>query len=235
MERNDTQASAQSTRRTEATRRPRVNEIAATLRERIIRGELQPGQRLVEQTLANDLSVSRVPIREALHILRGEGFVSATPNRGMVVHPLSEQDVEDLFEVREVLEVFAVRRAAERATQWEIDQLQLALEDAAATLEGGTPLTRRRCNQSFHDILTGAAHNELLATLTEPIEARLQWLVSRSDHPTKFHEEHLEIFDAVRSRDADRAAAAALAHIHTSRELWRSAEARRRAAAPRER
>jgi len=229
MEPNGTAAPVGAPGENVVNRRPRVGEIADTLRERIISGDLEPGERLVEQTLANDLRVSRMPIREALNILRGQGFVSAIPNRGMVVRPLSDQDIENLFEVREVLDQLTARRAAERATDWEIEQMRLALEGGTTSLGAEVTDAHGRINQGFHDVLTAAAHNDLLVTINEPIEGRLQWLVSRFDHPATYHQEHLAIFDAIRRRDPDAAAAAALAHLRTSHELWRSSQARDRA------
>ena len=157
MEPNGTEAPVGAPGKNVVNRRPRVGEIADTLRERIISGELQPGERLVEQTLANDLRVSRMPIREALNILRGQGFVSAIPNRGMVVRPLSDQDIENLFEVREVLDQLTARRAAERATDWEIEQMRMALEGGTTSLGADATGAHGRINQGFHDVLTAAA------------------------------------------------------------------------------
>ncbi len=198
------------------------------LRERILQGELAPGQRLVERTLAAEMGVSRIPVRDALNILRGEGFVSATPNRGMVVTPLSRQDIEELFEVREALEVLAVRRVTERATAEEIKQLERAIAESEAAAERDDAQAVGRCNQDFHDLLTAIAHNSLLASIMEPLEGRLHWLLRQNDDPQVLHDEHGALLEAIRSGDADLAAERSLEHVRTSRRIWLANEARLR-------
>lgn len=197
------------------------HEVINALRERIVGGELPPGARLVERTLAQELGVSRIPVREALNVLRGEGFVTAYPRRGMVVRALSDEDIEELFEVREALEVLVARCAAARATDAELDRLANVLEAEAAAEPLPRGETDGRYNQRFHDLLTAYAHNSFLASLMEPIEGRIHWLFRRSGQNEFFRQEHRAILDALRSRDADRAGAAALAHVHSSHEVWR--------------
>lgn len=208
----------------EATRGPQVADI---LRDRILEGKLTPGQRLVERTLASELGVSRIPVRDALNILRGEGFVTAFPNRGMLVTPMSRQDIEELFEVREALEVLAARRATENATPEELDRLAEALarsEEAAARSDARAV---GRCNQDFHDLLTASAHNTLLTSLMVPLEGRLHWLLRQNDDPALLHTEHVELLKAIRSGDPELAAQRALSHVCTSRKIWLELEARR--------
>lgn len=205
----------------------RQHQVADVLRERILQGELAPGARLVERTLAAELGVSRIPIRDALNILRGEGFVSAFPNRGMVVTPLTRQDVEELFEVREALEVLAARRATEHATSEELDRLAAILAESEAAAERSDAQTVGRCNQDFHDQLTAMAHNVLLTSMMEPLEGRLHWLLRQNDNPQPLHTEHAALFEAIRSGDPDRAANRALAHVRTSRRIWLETEARK--------
>jgi DNA-binding GntR family transcriptional regulator len=85
------------------------------LKKRIIEVDLQPGERLVERDLADELKVSRIPLREALRLLAAEGLVVLVPHRGALVSPFTPADVRDLFDVRESLEVLAARLAAQRA------------------------------------------------------------------------------------------------------------------------
>ncbi|WP_320781998.1 GntR family transcriptional regulator, partial [Streptomyces sp. CRN 30] len=85
-----------------------------TLRRRIVEGELQPGQRLVERDLAAELEVSRIPLREALRLLEADGLVVLVPRRGALVAPFAPADVRHLFDVRESLEALAARLAAGR-------------------------------------------------------------------------------------------------------------------------
>ena len=98
-----------------ASHRPLRDKVVDELRQRIIDGVYEPGDRLTEERLADDFGVSRNPVREAIRVLQGEGFLVAQPRRGAVVASLSEQDVVDLFDVRLSLEVLAAKLAAERA------------------------------------------------------------------------------------------------------------------------
>ncbi|MCS3427630.1 GntR family transcriptional regulator [Leucobacter aridicollis] len=209
---------------------PQSHELVSILRDRILHGDLAPGQRLVERTLASELGVSRIPVRDALNILRGEGFVSALPNRGMTVTALSPQDVEELFEVRESLEVLAVRRATERATPDEIDRLEQSIASSEAAWERSDTDAVGRCNQEFHDLLWKMAHNSLLSSLMEPLEGRMHWLLRQNDDPRRLQAEHVAILAAIRSGDAELAARSALDHVQTSREIWLDLSARRRTA-----
>ncbi|GAA1570570.1 HTH-type transcriptional repressor RspR [Leucobacter aridicollis] len=209
---------------------PQSHELVSILRDRILHGDLAPGQRLVERTLASELGVSRIPVRDALNILRGEGFVSALPNRGMTVTALSPQDVEELFEVRESLEVLAVRRATERATPDEIDRLEQSIAASEAAWERSDTDAVGRCNQEFHDLLWKMAHNSLLSSLMEPLEGRMHWLLRQNDDPRRLQAEHVAILAAIRSGDAELAARSALDHVQTSREIWLDLSARRRTA-----
>lgn len=209
---------------------PQSHELVSILRDRILHGDLTPGQRLVERTLASELGVSRIPVRDALNILRGEGFVSALPNRGMTVTALSPQDVEELFEVRESLEVLAVRRATERATPDEIDRLEQSIAASEAAWERSDTDAVGRCNQEFHDLLWKMAHNSLLSSLMEPLEGRMHWLLRQNDDPRRLQAEHVAILAAIRSGDAELAARSALDHVQTSREIWLDLSARRRTA-----
>lgn len=209
---------------------PQSHELVSILRDRILHGDLAPGQRLVERTLASELGVSRIPVRDALNILRGEGFVSALPNRGMTVTALSPQDVEELFEVRESLEVLAVRRATERATPDEIDRLEQSIAASEAAWERSDTDAVGRCNQEFHDLLWKMAHNSLLSSLMEPLEGRMHWLLRQNNDPRRLQAEHVAILAAIRSGDAELAARSALDHVQTSREIWLDLSARRRTA-----
>src|ERR687884_94343 len=99
--------------------------VAATevIREAIVDGRLAPGARLKEEELARELGISRTPIREALLILQAEGLVDAAPNRGATVRAHTAQDLDDLYQLRALLEGFAARRAAARLTAEQLEEL----------------------------------------------------------------------------------------------------------------
>lgn len=202
-----------------ATHRALREQVADVLRERITRGDLPPGTHLVERVLADSLGVSRVPVRDALNLLKGEGFLTQEPRRGVVVTRLSRKDIEELYDVRSALEVLAVRLATERASDEEIEELRGLVLTSEGNLAEQDPDAVLTTNTAFHDALTAMAHNDLLASLIHPLEGRLHWLLNQNEDPTPFHVEHEALYDAIAARDADAAAVVALRHVLTSRSV----------------
>ena len=196
--------------------REKVRDI---LRERIVTGELSPGTHIVERAVAEELGVSRIPVRDALHMLMGEGFVTEMPRRGAVVTALSRRDVEELFDVREALEVLSVRLATRHATPDEIEAMRANVEQARTALRSDDRGTLAGCNQAFHDMITAMAHNDLLASMLQPLEGRLHWLLRQNDDPDRLFREHEQLLQAISSGDPDTAVTAALDHVRTSREI----------------
>jgi DNA-binding GntR family transcriptional regulator len=187
------------------------------LRRRIVDGELAPGARLVERTLATDLGVSRVPVREALHALTAEGFVEERPRRATVVRVLTARDVEDLFDVREALEEVLCRRVAQRLDADGRAALVEVLARGDDALARGDRSAAVRANADFHAVLLGVSRSPLLASLLEPLGGRMRWLLQQHDDPGAIHAEHREIYAALDAGDVDRAGALARRHLETSR------------------
>jgi DNA-binding GntR family transcriptional regulator len=191
--------------------------VAATLRDEILDGARRPGSRLVERDLAADFGVSRIPVRDALKALEGEGLVVLRPHTWAVVREFSDADLADLDEVREVLEPLAFRLAAERHGPEGLDRLRSAL---ASELEGARTadsVGSRRSAADFHEIVTDLADNQLLRDMMQGIRSRVRWALSQHDDLAHVTEEHAELFEAVASRDGERAAALAEAHVDSSR------------------
>ncbi|MET9954843.1 GntR family transcriptional regulator [Streptomyces sp. NPDC006339] len=187
--------------------------VCEGLRDRIITGRLKPGDRLVERDVAEDFGVSRVPVREAIRILIGEGFLQAVSQRRIVVREMSRQDVENLFDMREALEVLAVRRAAERRTPAELSTLARLLDEARAATDAGGPERLSRANAAFHAQIVRMSRNELLVTSLESLEGRLRWLFQQVDDPEPLWQEHRLLYEAIGAGDADAAAGLALHHV----------------------
>lgn len=202
-----------------STHRSLRDQVADELRDRIVNGALEPGQRLVERVLAQELEVSRVPVRDALVQLKGEGFVTEVPRKGAFVTSMSEHDVRELFNVREALEVLAVRLATESQDRHGLRRLREILDESASAIRASDAVEVGRCNQAFHDQITAMAHNDLLASILEPLEGRLHWLLRQNDDPSRFHDEHEEIYEAIASGDVLVAQEVSLRHVRTSRDV----------------
>lgn len=208
-----------------STHQPLRERVRDLIRERIVSGELIPGDRLVERVLAEEMGVSRVPVREALHLLKGEGFAQDVPRRGVVVTTLSPEDLDDLFDVRAALEVQCARLAAVRASDEEIVTLTRLADDAEAAVALGETERIATLNQAFHDALTAMAHNRLLAATLEPLEGRLHWILrqnrANSDSAHTLLAQHRELVIAIHARDEEAAASITARHVAASREIAR--------------
>lgn len=190
------------------------------LRARIIGLELAPGTRLIERDLAEELAVSRIPLREAIQRLQRDGLVVVVPRRGAIVSPFTVDDVRDLFDVRESLEVLAARLAAERADSAGLEALAAQLDTARRATERRDKAAIAAANAGFHTRIVGLAANPLLESLLQPLEARTQWLFHLTNDRDAGVQcrEHEELLDAIAAHDPERAARSAFHHVHSGRE-----------------
>jgi DNA-binding GntR family transcriptional regulator len=205
---------------TPASDRPLREAVRDTLRTRIFEGHYAPGTRLVERDLAAEFNVSRLPIREALRMLRQEGLIRDRASRGTEVAGLSAKDVEDLFDVRESLEVLACRLAASRAGEEDLKRLSGLLDDAERFLAKGSILEAHRANSEFHDAITAIANNNFLRSALEPLQGRMHWLFRHVSDLPELIQEHRELYAAIASGDPERAAAQSASHIGKYREQF---------------
>lgn len=191
------------------------------LKKAILRGDLEPGQPLVETVLAAWCQVSRTPIREALTRLEQDGLVDRT-DRGLVVRERSPEEIMDLYETRLVLEATVGRVAAERRTAHDVRILRrlLALGDEVDSADPGATVA---ANQQFHRALWRASHNESLLDLLERLNLHLaRYPETTLSFPGRWDQarrEHAELIDAVEARDGDRAHSLALQHFTKARDI----------------
>lgn len=192
--------------------------IASWLRDAILDGVRAPGGRLIERDLAAEFGVSRVPVRDALKVLEAEGLVELRPHTWAVVREFTDGDLADLDEVRAVLEPLAFQMAAERHRRDGLERLQQSLEMEQSGARVGDGVGSRRAAADFHEIVTELADNRLLSDMMKGIRSRLRWALSQHDDLQHFSEEHVALFEAIRARDASRAAELAAAHVESSRQ-----------------
>lgn len=188
-------------------------EVTQEIRRQIIEGELRPGDRLVERSVAERLGVSRSPVREALQVLIFEGFLVAETPRRLAVRRWSRRDVEHLFEVREALEPSVTALAARRATPEDVDRLTRLLDETRAATD---ETVLHRLSADFHDIVTEIAANEQLTRLMQSIQGRMRWLMQQNKDWTRLLEEHAILVQLIATNSEGAAKEFALAHVKHS-------------------
>ena len=170
-----------------------------TLRQAILRGELKPGERLMEIQLANKLGVSRTPIREAIRKL--EGLVLMIPRKGAEVAEITEKNMRDVLEVRKALEELAVQLACDKITKEEIEEMKKAAEDFKKILKSKDITEIAEADVRFHDIIYMATDNQKLIQLLNNLREqmyryRVEYLKREEAHP-QLIAEHAAIIEYI--------------------------------------
>ena len=189
-----------------------------TLRQAILRGELKPGERLMEIRLANQLGVSRTPIREAIRMLELEGLVIMIPRKGAQVAQITEKDLNDVLEVRLGLEELATRFACERIRSEALGDLYRASRKFESLLETDDLQALAKADVEFHDIIYQATDNarlvQLLNNLREPMyRYRIEYQKKKECYP-QLLAEHKAIIEAIESHDKGKATEITGQHIN---------------------
>lgn len=188
------------------------------LRDAIINGELEPGERLMEIKLANKLGVSRTPIREAIRKLELEGLVVMTPRKGAEVAKISRDDLTDVMEVRRVLEVLAMELACDKITDEQIKLLEDNLEDFGKCIGSGGATEVSSIDVNFHDIIYQSTGNrrliQILNNLREQMYRYRFVYIKEMGSRQALHLEHEIILNALKERDKKKSVEAILTHVN---------------------
>jgi DNA-binding GntR family transcriptional regulator len=194
----------------------------------IVGGELPPGQHMVETDLARQLGVSRQPIREALHRMEAEGWVDLRPSQGAFVHVPTDSEVDELLDVRALLEAETARLAAASsgpnpqtrpAQLARLREICRAGETAAEADDFGSAVA---ANNAFHAEIAVMGGNAVLAELADIVGRRVQWYY-RMVAPARGHgswTEHREMIDAIEAGAPERAQALARRHTERTRQAY---------------
>lgn len=190
------------------------------LRTAIITGALKPGERLMEVQLAEDMGVSRTPVREAIRKLELEGLVSMVARRGAYVSDLSIRDIAETFEVRAALESLAAGLAAERIVPEELEKLERVLVEIG-TCELGDDIERMvLLDEEFHALLFAATRNsklsQIIGNLREQIARFRRSSLSTPGRIKAVFHEHKSIVEAISDRNSALAQALAKEHIENA-------------------
>lgn len=200
---------------------PLREQVFDVLRQAILDADLQPGQRLIERQLVEDLGVSRTTVREVLARLASEGLVTVIPQRGAIVSVLSSAEAADIYEMRIALESLAVERFVERAAPEQVRELRVALGGyARAVRHKAGEADALRAKDAFYEVLLAGANSPPLAETLTMLQGRVRLLRATSlsvpDRPAASVRELTELVDAIEQRDVVRATAACTAHVRTA-------------------
>jgi DNA-binding GntR family transcriptional regulator len=202
--------------------------VYAALREDILTNRLPPGTPLQEESLANALGVSRGPIREATRRLAAEGLVSVIPRRGAVVSSLTRAEFLNAYQVREALEVLAVRLATPRLSLDELDELEGLHEAMVRAAAAGDSGAFFESNAAFHRFFVDHSGNQLLQEMFYPLVDQMRRYRMRSltirGGLERSCEEHKAILDAVRQADVEEAVRLVYEHIQIPQRILASSD-----------
>lgn len=191
--------------------------VFKTLRQAILKGELEPGERLMEIQLAQRLGVSRTPIREAIRKLELEGLVIMTPRKGAEVAKISESNLRDVLEVRSSLEELAIDLACQRMQPEELKELEEAEEKFVRAIQSGDAMEIAQTDERYHDIIYHSTKNERLVQLLNNLREqmyryRLEY-IKDEDKRQILQIEHEHILKALSLRHVQEAKQAVREHI----------------------
>ena len=191
--------------------------VFKTLRQAILKGELEPGERLMEIQLAERLGVSRTPIREAIRKLELEGLVLMIPRKGAEVARISESNLRDVLEVRRSLEELAIDLACQRMTEEELEELKVTQEKFSLAIKSGDAMQIAETDERYHEIIYLSTKNERLVQILNNLREqmyryRLEY-IKDEDKRQILLIEHEHILKALSLRHVQEAKQAVREHI----------------------
>lgn len=196
-------------------RRTVAHEVAAVLREEILRALLPPGKRLRQEQVAERLGVSTTPVREAFRILEAEGLVRLDPRKGVLVFRPSIDDVREAYDIREVLETLAIGYAIDAMTPADIQALSALLEEMDETIDRDRWV---ELNNVFHDQIYACAARprlrSMILSLRDSMSGYMHTAVYQAVESGRAAQEHREILEACLTKDVPRAREAIRTHLH---------------------
>ena len=200
---------------------PLSSSLFSRLQTDILTGKIRSGEKLTEQRICEQYSVSRTPVREALRQLEMDGLIESIPNRGAYVIGLSLQDIGDMYQLRKIYEIQAVRWAIERITEEELDQLEETFEFMEFYTMKSDKEKMLNINTHFHQLIYSASHNRMLQHMLASYQIYIKHIRTTPRNDDEYlHlvlEEHRAIFEAFQKRDVEAGARAMEIHMNTSK------------------
>jgi len=190
------------------------------LRSAILNGYFEPGERLVESQIADEMGVSRTPVREAIRRLEIEKLVINLPRKGVMVAPVNESQIKEIFNIRGALEGLAVKLAIDNIDLKTIRQMEIILLEMAEAIKKAELLKIVECNTRFHDCIINASGSPKLSEMLQNIHDQIQRFrhksLSLEGRPVIALSEHQDILEAVKERDKNKAEQLIKNHIENA-------------------
>jgi DNA-binding GntR family transcriptional regulator len=197
--------------------------VYIAIRNAIINRNIAPGTKLTVDTLSRELNVSRTPVKEALVRLEREGLVETIPHKGAFVARLTLEDIEEIYDLREVLEGLSARKAAEVIDDDSIRKLYKILEESRTYVDGNKYKEYSDLDEEFHRIIRLQSKSRRLSRVLDNIEGQIRILMTTSvslpGRITQSFEEHKKILSALERRDPTLAESYARAHIRAVKKV----------------
>lgn len=196
--------------------------VFQTLRSAILRGDLKPGERLMELQLASKLGVSRTPIREAIRMLEQEGLAITIPRRGAEVAKMTEKDMGDTLQIRRALEELAVVLVCDKITEEDVEELKAAMLNFEEKTKGDNVVELAKADVALHETVYRIADNPKLVQLLGDIREqmfryRAEYLKDRSIYPVLI-QEHRDMVAALEKRNKDLVVKITMKHLYNQEE-----------------
>lgn len=192
-----------------------AHQVATMLREEILRAELAPGIRLRQEEVADRLGVSTTPVREAFRILEAEGLVKLDPGRGVLVFRPSIEEVRETYEIREALEMLAIRHTVESVSEADLKELGEILEELDKVEDRDAWI---RLNNHYHDRIYAFSSRpklcSMIVALRDSMAGYMHTAILRAVESGRASDEHRAILDACQARDVEKAQEAVRVHLH---------------------
>ena len=197
-----------------------TDSIASVIRSRILNGEYKSGEKIKETHVAEELRVSRTPIRKAFKELEEEGLIEYIPNKGCFAKGFTRRDIEDVYAVRKVLEELTVEWAVSRITDEEVAKMAEKCEEMQGYVDNADSARVLACNKEFHEVIyraTGSRFmSQVLRSYKEYIEQTTRPIFYEPKFLQQIVDEHRAIVDAFEKRDTKSAVAAMSRHMTNS-------------------
>jgi DNA-binding GntR family transcriptional regulator len=195
--------------------------VTASLREAILNGYFESGEKLDQDRIAEELEVSRTPVREAMRRLESEGFVKVRPHYGAFIAVVSRQEIHEVYEIRRLLEAEIVRQVTPLIPESVLDELDRSLTEIQAQFDAGDITKPFESDVYFHDTIANFIENKLLKEVLDGLTSRISMVLRFAQlqpgpHLAVSFKEHRAILQAMRQRDSEEAAELMRVHLEES-------------------